>query len=330
MLAILTGCVSSVQVEDHVMGMIKVRVKANSTRLSRAELEKVCLNAVEAARKVDRLMSTFKADSEITRLNNSEVGEWIKLSPETFEVLEKSIKYAKMTDGAFDMTVLSLVHLWGFGTGAAKAIQTPSDEEIARTLELVGYQNIKLDKAARKASLAVKGMKIGLGAIAKGYAVDRAIKVLKQAGVKNCLVEIGGETYAMGKRKDGEKWRIGVQHPTKLEKHLTVLEIENRAVATSGDYMNFYIEKGVRYTHIIDPKTGKPISNNVCSVTIITSDCTKGDALATAICVMGVKAGLDLINSLSDVEGIIVERFDGEKIKIHTSKGLKGKLIFSR
>jgi thiamine biosynthesis lipoprotein len=165
--------------------------------------------------------------------------------------------------------------------------------------------------------------KVDFAGIAKGYAVDRAIEILKRKKLSDVLVEIGGEARALGKNKDGKPWRIGVLHPTKRE-YLAVLELSNKAVSTSGDYMKFFFVEGKRYSHLIDPRTGKPISNNVCSVTVIADNCTEADALATAISIMGAQEGLKLVESLPRTETIITRRIGEEgPIEVQVSTGLK-------
>jgi len=310
------------RMEEPVMGPIMARITAVSTRMSTEKTESALLAAFTEIHKIDALMSKYKPDSDVSRLNRSDAGLWVRVDPMTFTVLEESQRIAKLTKGAFDVTALPLSTLWGFWP--PKDTDVPTDEEIRAVLAHVGCEKLSLERSSHRLMKSDPETKVDLGGIAKGYAVDKAIEVLKQKGLRNALVEIGGEARAIGKNKSGKPWRIGVLHPTKPE-YLTVLELSNKAVATSGDYMNFVVIEGKRYCHLMNPRTGKPISNDLCSVTVIADNCTQADALATAISVMGAEEGLKLIESLPGIETIITKRVsEADEIKVYISTGLKG------
>ncbi len=316
------GCRTVCRMENQVMGPILARITAVSDRMSSEELESAIQAAFAEVHKIDALMSRYKADSDISRLNRSEAGLWVQVDPMTFTVLEESQRIAERTGGAFDATALPLSTLWGFWP--AREPRVPSETEIRTVLPHVGYEKLSLDRNTQSLRKADPETKVDLGGIAKGYAVDRAIEVLRQKRLGNALVEIGGEARAIGKNKDGQPWRIGVLYPGKL-RYLTVLELSDKAVATSGDYMNFFVVEGKSYSHLIDPRTGKPISNDVCSVTVIADTCTEADALATAISVMGAEEGLKLIESLPGREAIVATRVGAKgEIDVQVSTGLKG------
>jgi thiamine biosynthesis lipoprotein len=309
------------QAEDTVMGPIIARITAVSNRLSAEEMQSAVEAAVAEIHKVDALMSNYKPDTDISRLNEAKGSQWVRVDPQTFGVLEESQRFAELTGGAFDATVMPLSELWGFWP--IRDLRVPTEEEIQDTLSHVGYKKLSLDRAFGAVQKSDAEGKVDLGGIAKGYAVDRAMEVLKQKGLTDALVEIGGETGTMGKNKEGKRWRIGVLHPSKRG-YLTVLDLTDEAVATSGDYMSVFILDGKRYSHLIDPRTGKPISNDVASVTVIAKRCLQADALATAVSVMGVEEGLKLIESLPDTEAIIAKRKDsGGELEVHVSRGLK-------
>jgi len=321
------GCRQRVEMVQTVMGVIPAKITVVSTEMSDREITRAIESAFAAIDDINDLMSVYVESSDVSRLNRSGPDEMVKLNAMTFEVLEQSKNYSRLTQGAFDVTVMPLVEIWGFYPTRKGVV--PLDNEIAETLKKVGYDKLLINKVEKSAGFRVSGMKVDLGAIAKGYAVDQAMAVLKKIGVDNALVEIGGEVATMGRNAEDKVWRIGLQHPNKkLNMVMAVVGLEDRAVATSGDYQNFFEVAGVRYSHIIDPRTGRPVENNICSVTVLASACTEADALATGISVIGVEAGLELLNSRDDLEGIIIERLPDDELKIHLSEGLKGKIDF--
>ncbi len=320
----LTGCIAHVEIAGEVMGTT-MKIEAVSRSLSKDELNRAVLDAIEAAKKVDGLMSTWRDDSEISKLNRAGPGEWVALSPETYEVLVKAVNVSKKTGGAFDVTVGPLVDLWGFGAKSPAVVtKAPTDEQVEAAKAAVGYEHILVDANNRRAARDAAGVEVDLGGIAKGYAVDLAIAVLKDRGVKDALVEIGGETAAIGLTEKGEPWLIGIRHPNRPPpRFLTTVGLENGVIATSGDYFNVYELKGRLYSHIIDPTTGKPITNNVCSVTVLAKECALADALATGLMVMGPEEGMKLVESMPGVEAIIAWRTGKDTIEAKASRGAR-------
>jgi len=263
---------------------------------------------------INRRMSTYQKDSEISRFNSSrEVGQKYQISDDFFQVMRAGQKIHRLSDGAWDGTVNPLVDLWGFGRGGRQD-QIPPQSEIAARLAEVGFANIDVVDPGflvkKRAAVTVD-----LSAIAKGYGVDQVAALLRSKGFENFLVEIGGEVYAAGHREDGRQWRIGINRPrldAAFDDVYKVVALRNKGFATSGDYRNFFEIDGVRYSHVIDPRTGYPVSNGVVSVSIITGTCAMADGLATAVMVMGVGKGMELIDRLDGVEGlIVVEQNDG-------------------
>jgi thiamine biosynthesis lipoprotein len=259
-------------------------------------------------------MSTYQKDSEIRRFNDlNQTGRKFKISDDFYRVMKTAQAIHRLSDGAWDGTVNPLVDLWGFGRGGLKN-KVPMESAISAILPNIGFENIEVLKPGvlLKKRAAVT---LDLSSIAKGYGVDKVADIIREEGFHNYLVEIGGEVFASGYRKDGKLWRIGINRPqtdASLDEVYKVVNLHNRAFATSGDYRQFFVVDGIRYAHIIDPRTGYPISNGVVSVTIVADTCTFADGLATAIMVMGPDKGLDLINRLDTVEGlIIVEQLDG-------------------
>lgn len=271
--------------------------------------EKAIREAFEALKKVDALMSTYKEDSEISILNREGRAQ---VSEETLEVIEDAIKFSKLTDGAFDITCRPLINLWNKVKTEEKL---PTEEEIEEAISLVGYQGIILE--GNQIRLEKKGMQIDLGGIAKGYAVDKAIEALKKNGIKRALVNAGGDLYALGTDSQGEKWQIGVQDPREEDRVIDIIKVKDRAVATSGDYRRYFTLEGKRFSHIVNPKTGLTIQDVPMSVTIIGPDATTTDALSTGVFVLGPEEGMKLIESLPEIEGMIIS----EGMKKITSQG---------
>ena len=263
---------------------------------------------------INTAMSTYQKDSEISRFNEfNQTGRKFKISEDFYRVMKIAQAIYRLSDGAWDGTVNPLVDLWGFGRGAAKN-KVPLGSKISALLSNIGFENIEVLEPGflLKKRAAVT---LDLSSIAKGYGVDQVAATIRKEGFQHYLVEIGGEVFASGYSKDGKLWRIGINRPqadAAFDEVYKIVNLYNRAFATSGDYRNFFVVDGIRYAHIIDPRTGYPISNGVVSVTIIADTCTFADGLATAIMVMGPEKGLDLINRLDAVEGlIIVEQMDG-------------------
>jgi len=263
---------------------------------------------------INRSMSTYLPESEISRFNGFEqTGAKFKISDDFYQVMQVAEKVYQLSDGAWDGTVNPLVDLWGFGRKGLKTV-IPAKAEIMRLRASVGFHNIEI---LSPGALIKKRTQItlDLSSIAKGYGVDVVAGVLRTEGYENFLVEIGGEVFAAGLRKDGGQWRIGINRPRQdaaLNAVYKVVNLQDKAFATSGDYRNFFEADGIRYSHVINPNTGYPVANGVVSVSILAGDCVLADALATAMMVMGAEKGLELINRLEDVEGlIVVEKSDG-------------------
>lgn len=270
---------------------------------------KKCIDAALAEiHKVDELMSDYKSNSEISEVNSDGFKRAVHLSQSTYEVLQRSIKFSKLTDGAFDVTVGPLVDLFH---SAEKKQVAPTKEQIARAKSKVGFEKLKLVDQNRTVKFAVEGMRLDLGGIAKGYAVDKAVEAMQTSGAIGGMIDIGGDIRCFGAPPEGRNhWIIGVQNPN-LEKDTTrhdivlKLKLTNGAVATSGDYQQFVLIEGKRYSHIIDRKTGTS-TEGLSSVTIIADNATDADALATAVSVMGAEKGLALTEKLPGTEAIVI------------------------
>ena len=249
----------------------------------------------ETLERINSRMSTYQPDSEVTRFNRIESTEWFEVSDETARVVQRAQEISRDSGGAFDITVKPLVELWNFGAGRGD-FKLPEEQVIQSIREQIGWQKleVRLDPPAlRKRDARIQ---IDLSAIAKGYAVDAVASNLEAAGFKNYFVEIGGEAVARGRKPAGASWRVGVERPQDIGQSVQrVVELQDRAIATSGDYRNFAIVDGQRYSHEIDPETGRPIRNQLASASILASDCMTADGLATAVMVLGPRKSESLL-----------------------------------
>lgn len=257
---------------------------------------------------INQQMSTYIDDSELMQFNRSKVGQWQSLSAPLAEVLAISRRISERSEGAFDITVGPLVDLWGFGP-LAEPEQVPSDVAIAAARSAMGYAQVALDgQRARRLS----DVRLDLSAVAKGYGVDHLADWLEAQGYEHYLVEIGGEVRLSGDSPRGDAWRIGVEQPSLVQgdgrKALALTDI---AMATSGDYRNYYERDGVRYSHTIDPRTGRPIAHRLASVTVLAPTSAEADAWATALNVLGPEAGMALAEREKLPVYMIVKTDDG-------------------
>ena len=272
--------------------------------------EKIDARLVE----INDSMSTYKKESEISRFNDMEqAGQAFEISDDFLRVMMTAKTIFELSEGAWDGTVNPLVDLWGFGRAGRQPI-VPPKQKIAALMPEIGFENIQIFPSGTLVKKN-KFVTLDLSSIAKGYGVDQVAQIIHKTGFNNYLVEIGGEIFASGQRQDGKFWRVGINRPRKdaaFNEVYKIVDLNNQGFATSGDYRNFFEVEGVRYSHIIDPRTGYPVSSGVVSVSIIADNCTLADGLATALMVMGTEKGLDLINRLEGVEGlIIIEKPDG-------------------
>jgi thiamine biosynthesis lipoprotein len=252
--------------------------------------EAAARQAIQAALdEVVAQMSTWESDSDITRYNRAAPG-WQTLPADFFHVLDHALALAEDTGGAYDPTVGPLVNAWGFGPHQ-RAFEPPSPDAIEAARKRCGWRRVRLDPD-RRAALQEGGTYLDLSSIAKGYGVDRAAMALDALGITQYLVEVGGELRARGKRPDGQPWRVAVEVPDASDGHALALPLEERSIATSGDYRRHAGSGEQRYAHTIDPRSGLPVRNRLASVTVLHPGCMQADALATALTVLGVEDGL--------------------------------------
>lgn len=253
---------------------------------------------------LEGMLSRFIDGSDVANINER-AGQWVKASPITLEVIELGLELGERTGGVFDITVGAVLDLWGFGSGR---YHVPSEEEIASALDTVDYTKVEVDRSQSMVRIP-EGTVLDLGGIAKGYIIDAGTQVLRDANVERSIVNAGGDISVIGRRPDSLPWRVGVQNPEKPSQIRWILPLDDESVVTSGDYQRYFTHDGVRYHHIIDPRTGLP-ARELTSVTIVGKDAATCDALSTAVFVLGWKEGRALIESLPDVEAIIVSSTD--------------------
>jgi thiamine biosynthesis lipoprotein len=274
-------------------------------------LKELSVGIEKVLEEVDASMSTWRDDSELSRFNQLDDQDvWTEISPELYEVLARSLEISSLTEGAFDVTIGPVVNLWGFGPDA-RPEEVPGDDELASALAETGHD--KLDLRADPPSVRARpNQYVDLSAIAKGYGVDQVARFLESEGVSSFLVEIGGEISVQGRKPDGDVWRLAIEEPVSDQRQVNrVVAIGDRAMATSGDYRNYYESDGRRFSHTIDPENGKPIDHSLASVTVIAEDCMTADALATAFNVMGPEKAKALATRENIAAYFIVRGDDG-------------------
>lgn len=261
---------------------------------------------------VDTLFSLFKPNSELSRFNR---GEKVNFSPSFLSLSQLAINIAKLTEGAFDPTVAPLVNAWGFGF---KKGTFPSPKQVDSLRQFVGYQYLQVSK--EKMVRTKPNVQLDFGAIAKGYAVDQVAKCLDDAGVKNYMVEIGGEVIVKGRKPNGEEWRIGITTPTENTEDIqAVITLNNCAMATSGNYRNFYVREGRKFAHTIDPRTGHPVQHSLLSATVIAPTCAQADAYATAFMVMGKEPAKKVLESNSKIKAYFIYALPNGRLAVWKS-----------
>lgn len=271
--------------------------------------------AVDEITRIEELISSWDDNSQTSAINRYAGIEPVKVDIELFDLIERAIRISILTDGAFDISYASMDRIWKFD-GSIKKM--PSEEKIKSSVSLVGYSNIILNAEDTTVFLKQKGMKIGFGAIGKGYAADMAKKLLIQKGVSAGIINAAGDMNTWGRQPDGKEWSVAITNPMDKNKAFALLPIVDGAVVTSGNYEKYILLDGKRYSHIIDPKTGYP-SSGIISATVFAPQAELADAIATSVFVMGIDVGLNLVNQLPKTECIIIDD-NGE---IYTSDNIK-------
>ena len=271
-------------------------------------------SAISEIKRIESLISSWGSTTQTSAINKNAGIQPVIVDGELFNLIKRSMALSELTDGAFDISYASMDRIWKYD---GSMTQMPSPESIENSVEKVGYKNIVLDADASSVFLRKKGMKIGFGAIGKGYAADKAKSLLQTIGVKGGIINASGDLNAWGKQANGKEWMVAITNPLNKEKAFSLLPVNDAAVVTSGNYEKFVKFNGTRYSHIIDPRTGYP-SSGIISVSVFTKRAEFADALSTSIFVMGVETGLFFINQLKNVECVIVD----ENNELHTSNNI--------
>jgi len=287
-----TNVAPEVELAGNTMGtQFSVKLAASDAVNDAVHLEK---DIKAALADVEQMMSTYLPGSEISRFNGSTSTDWLKVSEEFCLSVEEALAISVLTGGSFDITVGPLVNLWGFGPGDI-IDEPPADENISTMLASVGYTHLQADCAQPALKKDISELALDMSAFGKGYATDRVAAVLDEAGIANYMVEVGGELRLRGHNAKNAKWAIGIEIPLPNQRSPhTILHLSDTAMATSGDYRNYFEADGKRYSHTIDTRTGWPVTHSLASVTVIDDDGFRADALATALLVMGPDVGMEL------------------------------------
>jgi thiamine biosynthesis lipoprotein len=305
------------------------QVKVTQTQINESAFTEIGSHIDSLLKNVNAQMSTYDPESEISKFNNFGSTEPFTVSKPFYEVLTASLKIYQKSGGAFDITVAPLVNMWGFGPKESGET-IPDDGEITDALKKIGSDKIVLvgENQIRKT---IPDLQLDMSAIAKGYGVNAVAQLLESYNFLNYMVEIGGEVKVAGINASGDPWKIGIDHPEHAslpgEQLEGILSLKDVAVATSGDYRNYFIRDGQHFSHTIDPKTGKPVTHNLASVTILASSCMLADGLATAAMVLGPEKGLKWIEEWPGVEAMLIIREDEQKFTVKYTTGFKDHLL---
>ncbi|GIM28446.1 FAD:protein FMN transferase [Clostridium polyendosporum] len=297
--------------ESFCMGtVISQRVYGEKAEIAAVKVE-------EEMKRLESLMSFFLESSEISKLNKAAGKHEVELGCEALYVLNRAKYYSKICGGTFDITIGPVAKLWGIFTDHAKV---PSKKDINKALSFTGYKDITINNGLGTAKLEKDGQSVDLGAIAKGYAADRAIEIYRQHGIKSAFINLGGNVLVLDNKPDGSPWNIGIQNPLlQRGQCLGAVKAVDKTIVTSGDYVRYFEKENVKYHHILDPRTGYPANSGLISTTIVSEKSIGADALSTAIFILGLKKGIKLINSIKDMEAIFITK-DKE---IYVTEGLK-------
>lgn len=321
MWTLVAGCADSdlkpVDKEGLYMGTVI------SERIYGAGAQKAADKVMNKMKQIEDLMTLNKTGSDVVRLNAKAGAGKVTLNKETFFVLKTAKDYAGLSMGAFDVSIGPLVKAWGVYTDHPRV---PTADEINVLKDLVNFDDILLDEKEGTAMLRRKGQVVDLGGIAKGYAGDAAIEILREQGIQSGFVNLGGNVVTLGGKPDGSPWSIGVQNPRAANgTYLGVLKVKDKAVVSSGDYERYFEKDGVRYHHILDPKTGYPADSGLMATTIVADSSIVADVLSTSVFVLGLDEGMKLIESMNGVEALFIT----EDKMIYTTKGMADIFTFA-
>jgi thiamine biosynthesis lipoprotein len=295
--------------EEAIMG---TRVYVEAWHDDAAAGERAVAGVMAEMRRIDGLMSHYRPDSQLSQVNARAAREPVAVDPELYDLIRTSIRFSELTEGAFDITYASVGYLYDY-----RRHVHPDERAVAAALPGVNYRNLQLDPVGRTIRYAREGMRIDLGGIAKGYACDRGVEILKSHGVRHALVTAGGDTRLLGDRR-GRPWTIGIRHPDDRQRVVLSIPLADVGISTSGDYERYFDEDGVRYHHIIDPKTGHSPSG-VRSVTIIGPNATETEGWSKGVFIRGAEEGIRMLERHPEFDAVVVDRHG----KVWYTKGLQ-------
>ncbi len=289
----------------------EITVVSDAENVAQSHIE----TAFEEIRRIERLLTTYNEESQTQLINRNSGIRPVQVDPEIFDLIERSIRISRITDGYFDISYGGIdKSFWNFDR---EMTELPNPEKIRSHLKLVNYQNIILDRDRQTVFLAEKGMRIGFGGIGKGYAAEKAKRLLQERGVHSGIVNASGDLTTWGTQADGKPWTVGIADPDNAGQPFSYMNITDMAVATSGNYEKFVVINGKKYSHTINPKTGMPVSG-VKSVTVFCPNAEIADAMATPVSIMGIDAALNMVNQINHLECIIIDDQD----KMYSSQNI--------
>ena len=292
----------------------------NNIKIYNSKNEDAIDEAIERINQIDNQMSAFKPESDISKLSKNAGNGFQAVHADTFELIRRAVTFGALSHGAFDITIRPLVELWSINK---KGDFVPSDCEIQKVLSLVNYQDIQFDEKSLGVSLKNHGQSLDLGGIAKGFAADEVKRILLNYWIHSAVINLGGNIITIGKRPDGRPWQIGIQNPLASRGvHLGVVTETNKTIVTSGSNEQFFIKDGIRYHHILDPRTGKPAQSSLLSITVVCNNSTDADALTTALFILGPEKGMPLLTEMK-AEAIFVT----DDLSVIVSSGLKNNFV---
>ncbi len=322
MVGLVSGCGRKPQVIKVVRPLMGTIVEISAVADNEDHAYRAIKKAFSRMEEIEREMSAFRDDSELARVNRWASRRSVVVSSDLFRVLREAVSISVLTHGAFDVTVGPLLELWPL---YKKEKVLPSKNRVIQALSRVGWKYLRLSEKDHTVAFLKEGMRLDLGGIAKGYAIDQAAAVLKEEGISAGLVNAGGDVYGYGVKPDGSLWRVAIRHPRRREALAAVGLLRNGALVTSGDYERFFMEKGRRYSHILDPRTGFT-ARSAASVSVLAPSASMADGLATGVFVLGPREGLKVIESLPGTEAAVMEEKSGGRLEMHVSRGFFDRL----
>lgn len=279
--------------------------------------EKILDKVFDKVKELEETFSINETGTEVDKVNENAGIEPIKVSDDTVTVIKEGIYYSDISNGKFDITIGPLVKLWSIGLPEAKV---PTQEEIDTIIPLTNYKDIVVDEANNTVFLTKPGMMLDLGGIAKGYTADVISQMLTAEGVKNAIIDLGGNIFAHGEKLSGDAWKIGIQNPFSTRGEIAgAISVTNKSIVTSGVYERYIEKDGIKYHHILNPETGYPYENDIAGITIISDKSSTGDALSTSVFALGIEEGVKFIENLDDVDAIFITKDNG----IYLTSGIK-------